>query len=69
MNVHKLDFILEFTANHPASVCDCGHTGDGGNSQHQDTLQKGHGACLECDCAQFSWAGWIQAIADFIAKS
>lgn len=42
----------------PKSFCQCGHTGDGPNSEHDDTVQAGHGACKasDCDCPKFSWA-------------
>lgn len=44
------------------SVCRCGHTGDGPDSQHADEpLEDGHGACnVEgCSCERFVWARWI----------
>jgi hypothetical protein len=44
----------------PMSVCRCGHTGDGPNSQHEKgPLAEGHGKCKECDCKKFSWASFI----------
>jgi hypothetical protein len=41
----------------PASVCKCGHTGDGPNSQHNNTTEAGHGMCLVdgCECMGFTW--------------
>ena len=45
----------------PKSICTCGHTGDGPNSEHgAKVLPNGHGACLVegCDCRQFTWAGF-----------
>lgn len=52
--------IQEWSKYNPKSVCYCGHTGDGGQSQHADNFQHGHGSCLVrgCDCKQFTWAGW-----------
>lgn len=44
----------------PKSVCSCGHTGDGPNSQHEIHFQQGHGKCMLCDCPKFTWAGFIQ---------
>lgn len=43
----------------PMSVCTCGHTGDGRNSQHYDTVALGHGACKICTCKKFTWSRWI----------
>lgn len=57
-----------------ASVCTCGHLGDGPNSQHHDTLAHGHGGCKVkgCKCGKFTWAGWKAEIKklgeDIIAK-
>jgi len=49
----------EYKERHPASVCACGHTGDGVGSMHSDSglLSPGHGACMAqgCSCAQFRW--------------
>ena len=42
----------------PASVCGCGHTGDGANSQHLNSaVSAGHGACVVkgCSCVHFRW--------------
>jgi|PlaIllAssembly_1097288.scaffolds.fasta_scaffold14217_4 hypothetical protein len=40
----------------PRSFCVCGHTGDGPNSEHEDTnLESGHGPCKECMCERFTW--------------
>ena len=38
------------------SICRCGHTGDGPNSEHDARYAEGHGPCLRCDCPQFTWA-------------
>ena len=55
MNPKQIEVIKAFSDHHPKSVCRCGHTGDGGNSAHLDTLQKGHGPCTDCTCKQFTW--------------
>jgi len=47
----------------PASVCVCGHTGDGARSQHLNSGPQeaiwgaGHGACIvpSCSCLKFRW--------------
>ena len=40
-----------------ASICSCGHTGDGPRSEHKDMGPiEGHGACKTCACPRFSWA-------------
>ena len=54
--------IQEYGWFNPKSICACGHTGDGGNSQHLDGLQRGHGRCKVdgCNCAQFTWVGWTE---------
>lgn len=52
------EFTHEYAKKAPKSFCSCGHTGDGANSEHKDTVQAGHGACAasDCDCKKFSWA-------------
>jgi hypothetical protein len=43
---------------HPASICACGHTGDGANSQHLvGVINAGHGRCVAigCSCGMFRW--------------
>jgi len=38
--------------------CECGHL----MSNHHDKfggLVKGHGACMECECEQFTWEMFI----------
>jgi hypothetical protein len=47
-------------AKQPKSMCKCGHSGDGPESQHDPRYAEGHGPChVEgCDCEQFTWAGW-----------
>ena len=40
-------------------VCDCGHFGGLSiQEEHDSRFQKGHGACSECDCVQFTWVGF-----------
>lgn len=51
------------------SICMCGHTGDGKDSQHGDPRVgkafipglEGHGACRvrRCPCAKFTWAKFV----------
>lgn len=55
------DEIQQYSENHPLSVCVCGHTGDGGNSQHLGTLAQGHGPCRVegCKCRRFTWTKWL----------
>jgi len=56
--------VADYSAEHPKSKCACGHTGDGGNSQHDNALfELGHGACKVpgCKCKRFTWAGWLSA--------
>lgn len=54
----------------PASLCECGHTGDGPTSQHVNRLAdhtipagRGHGYCLVrgCKCEKFRWAKFLPA--------
>jgi hypothetical protein len=49
----------EYKECHPASICACGHTGDGMYSQHSNhgAAQDGHGACIAegCACLRFRW--------------
>ena len=52
----------------PKSICVCGHTGDGVDSLHADTLIKGHGACKVpgCDCKRFTWDRWTDTVKDYL---
>ena len=51
----------------PKSICTCGHTGDGEDSQHEGQvvgplhLNNGHGSCKVkgCDCQQFTWKEFL----------
>ena len=51
----------------PCSICECGHTGDGKNSQHKSNIlaeitgsNYGHQSCKMCDCRQFRWKAFIE---------
>ena len=43
------------------AICECGHTGDGPQSQHtaSEAGTPGHGRCTHCDCQKFRWAKWL----------
>ena len=46
----------------PRSICKCGHTGDGRNSQHDICARvEGAGMCKVkgCDCSRFTWKNFI----------
>jgi len=42
----------------PKSICVCGHSGDGLNSQHATIIAPGHAHCTVpgCQCQKFTWA-------------
>ena len=42
-----------------ASICTCGHVGDGVETPHRDMIQPGHGKCTMdgCECVQFTYDG------------
>lgn len=49
------------------SVCQCGHLGDGADSDHGGLI--GHGPCSQCACAKFTWKRWaadLQIVLDRI---
>jgi len=50
------------------SFCECGHTGDGDNSQHAGLL--GHGPCKHpnCNCVKFTWVTFVPEYEKQIAK-
>jgi len=52
------------------SMCDCGHHGDGPNSDHEDHFQFGHGRCKVsgCDCIQFTWVGWTLPFEEYLER-
>ena len=56
----ELKLSQEYAKHLPLSICTCGHTGDGANSNHVDLLQDGSGSCRvpSCPCRQFTWAKW-----------
>ena len=55
---------LEFSQTRPKSVCICGHSGDGADSEHAGgVINAGHGGCLKCDCKKFSWDRWTASYA------
>ena len=48
----------EYKERRPASICQCGHTGDGANSEHHDAaFAPGHNYCRVpgCSCTRFRW--------------
>jgi len=51
------------------SKCSCGHTGDGGGSQHEDTVQAGHGKCRMCNCQKFTWVEFLPGAVEEIKKN
>lgn len=61
----KMQASMQYAETDPKSRCKCGHTGDGGNSQHGGLL--GHGSCngptaktgVPCPCTKFSWHVWL----------
>jgi hypothetical protein len=59
-----------YKESHPASICACGHTGDGAGSMHSDSglLAPGHGACVapRCSCLQFRWDRFRMTYADAV---
>ena len=50
---------MAYKTSRPASICTCGHTGDGAGSMHSDSglLAPGHGVCVApgCACLRFRW--------------
>jgi hypothetical protein len=54
----------------PKSMCQCGHNGDGPDSNHEDSLIPGHGACNMpgCDCKKFRWAKFNRAFKEWMKK-
>lgn len=55
----------------PRSVCSCGHTGDGPDSEHVASITDGHGPCKMCNCPGFCWDTWSKAFEAYLdnAKS
>lgn len=56
----------------PKSVCKCGHTGDGKDSNHGSMgyWADGHGACHvpHCACVKFTWVGWTELFKRYIDR-
>ena len=50
------------------SICQCGHTGDGPQSDHAGSL--GHHGCMiqGCGCQRFAWGRWTGAAETLIAS-
>ena len=59
----------------PKSICQCGHTGDGVKSDHEDWMgmpwSAGHGECtaVGCTCRKFSWKKWTDKFDHELSKS
>ena len=66
----RLRAAIWYSERAPKSVCRCGHTGDGGNSEHGGLIAKGHGKCLakECRCEKFTWGGSTEEFKRFMAQ-
>ena len=54
----------------PRSICTCGHTGDGPNSQHDNTFIPGSGKCLVdgCGCNRFTWKNFNKKFERFLSR-
>lgn len=52
----------------PKSICQCGHNGDGPDSNHGGLL--GHGACNMpgCDCKKFMWKKFLIGFEDWVKR-
>jgi hypothetical protein len=70
MNDERMKAAQFFSESAPKSICRCGHTGDGANSEHAGLIARGHGRCLApgCDCEKFSWAGPTEQFKQFMAQ-
>jgi hypothetical protein len=60
-----------FAQSSPKSICKCGHTGDGSNSEHTEGEQgvaPGHGHCLvnRCKCSKFTWAKFTKTFVNYM---
>ncbi len=56
----------------PKSLCQCGHTGDGENSDHaNEQVSGGSGACLVpgCVCGRFTWKQFTKKYETFLERS
>lgn len=55
----------------PRSLCMCGHTGDGIDSEHSTLIgstEDGTGDCLVngCDCVRFTWKQFTKKFENFL---
>lgn len=54
----------------PKSICTCGHTGDGENSEHHILndmiLGEGHCDVPNCPCERFTWARFTKKYQNFL---
>ena len=62
---------MEYGMQKPRAICFCGHTGDGSNSEHHNSIcghgvgmAAGQGACTQCGCSEFMWARHTNAFDD-----
>ena len=72
----RIEKIMEWSSVNPKSICTCGHTGDGGNSEHDDAAlgslgAPGHGKCKVpgCTCQHFQWKEWTEKAKDELQVS
>ena len=67
----KQKIAISVSSRGPMSICTCGHTGDGPNSQHDDRYGIGHGACTVegCNCKQFTWDRFIEEEKDILSRT
>jgi len=43
-------------------MCECGHFGGHSpNNVHEPNFSQGHGACIRCNCKQFTWVGYCDS--------
>lgn len=51
-----MQFGMEWSEKRPKSICVCGHSGDGANSDHHGA-ERGHANCgiAGCACRKFVW--------------
>jgi hypothetical protein len=71
----RIEKIVDWSRVNPKSICTCGHTGDGGNSEHEDSAAiaelQGHGKCKVpgCTCQHFQWKEWTEKAKDELQVS
>jgi hypothetical protein len=51
----------------PRGICQCGHTGNGENSQHWDSPYPGTGACVLCRCTKYKEEKRTRKYQNFLA--